>query len=535
MRKLSKLLGIVLVLVFLISNSGVAFACSIAGATGTSAVDMRPVMWKNRDSWGTTNCWQVYPFRHEANGQYWGAGDTYGDRFDFVGITDEDSFTITGEKIAWGGANERGLGLVQTASHTLSADTQTSLGYTSDMDPLGMDNGQLNNFILSRCETVDEVEQLLRDTNNGGGWNQSSARNTNSLVMVFDRYGCMATFGVCGTDFTRDNVTNTYTQDGNNHYSATHNDDKDTTNPPNGGYSGYDWRSNFSRVSYNRADGFPFFVDEHITEVVGNDVVNTGWYGDGIHDHETSSSAVKRWHRIGIRMDDPFSKDYRFMIQKDVNYNGIPQEDTVETLAKNIGELPAGLDKSTGFHLNRFVTTAGIVITGCNGNDPYDGKLTTIWVALGEPAVTVFVPIFPFAGEIPNALTDMYELSNEKRHLVYDYTDDDATGYSSGRNVDHSMDLVALTGVDPNNSTQSQYYGEGGIQKRIFASEDWAFSEYETRINSLIQGGFSDSELQERLRIWQNSKVNELVYCYEHDLVAGSGMRKKNDDEEMER
>jgi hypothetical protein len=47
----------------------------------------------------------------------------------------------------------------------------------------------------------------------------------------------------------------------------------------------------------------------------------------------------------------------------------------------------------------------------------------------------------------------MYLASNDKRHLVYDYTDDAACGYSCGRNVDHSIDVDALIGP-------GGYYGE---------------------------------------------------------------------------
>lgn len=520
--RFKKVLAVSLLIVLLaFCMSETALACSIAGATGDSTTDGRPVLWKNRDSWGSSSekqdCWKAFPFRHEKDYSSFGSGDTYTDRFDFIGVTDVDSYdTSIGEYIAWGGANEKGLGLVQSAAHTLANDFQTEHNYTPDQDLNGMTNGLLNHFILSRCETIDEVEQLLRDTNNGGGWNNSTARNTNSILMVFDRYGNMATYEVCGTDFTRDNTNSEYDQDPAGNYSWFHNDDKNLSNPPNGYYNGYDWRANFSRVGYSRSDGFPFFVDNYTTIVSNGEIINYGYgLNDGIHDWEPSTSAVKRWTRIGIRMDDDWDKDYQFMINKSVTSGGLGSDYTMETLARNIGELPA-VSKETGYHLNKFVTITGIVITGSKIGDPYDGKLTTIWLALGEPTLTTFVPIFPYAGDPPTALDDMYVYSNQKRHLVYSYTNDDSTGYSSGRNADHSIDCIALCGQD---GSTSKYYGEGGIQAPIFATEEWAYEQYENLMDDVLNTTYSLPALQTKLSQWQTSKANQIKSAYINNSV----------------
>lgn len=88
-----------------------------------------------------------------------------------------------------------------------------------------MSGGYLNHIVLSRCEHVDEVEQLLRDTNNGGGFFGSSARNTSTMISVTDRYGNAAVFEIDGDSFTRDNITTTYSPDGSGNYSAAHDDD----------------------------------------------------------------------------------------------------------------------------------------------------------------------------------------------------------------------------------------------------------------------------------------------------------------------
>ena len=514
-RKILSLLLLVIVSMVILCSK--AFACSIAGATGNSTPDGRPVIWKNRDAWKSENIWKTFAYRHTADFSSFGSGDRYTDRFNYLGVSDLDSIDpVSDEYYPWAGANERGLGLVQTSAHTLSEEFQTAHNFYSDQDPDGIDNGQLNMFILSRCEHVDEVEQMLRDTNDGGGFNNSTAGYTNTIVRVFDRFGNLATFELSGTDFTRDNVTDEYYQDGNGSYAQTHNDDKDLLNPQDGDYNGYDWRVNFSRVFYNRVDDFPFFVDDRTTEVIDGEVVNTDWIPDGIHDWEYSSSAVKRWTRIGIRMDDPYLKDYQFMIQKEVDNNGIPDERTIETLAKNIGVLPSD-QKLTGWHLNRFVSTFSVVIYGSKIGDPYEGKLTTIWLAQGEPTVSIFIPLFPYAGDPPPRLADMYIHTNEKRHMVYDYDNDDSGSYSLGRNVDHEIDCLALVGEE--NPNESKYYGEGGIQKNIFGSEYYVYKKYDKYMSSMRNGGLTDDQVRESLSEWQDYRSYELKQAYINDRL----------------
>ncbi len=521
MSKFTKLLLAAGFLLFL--GSTVTQACSIAGATGASTGDGRPVLFKNRDAWGSKDDWKVFAFSHEATGDTFGSEDRYGDRFNFTGVGDLDSIDpASDEYYPWAGANEKGLALVQGGNHSLKANVITAQGYTPDEDTNGMDNGQLNMLILSRCETVDEVEELLRDTNAGGGWNGSQARFTTSLVMVFDRYGNMATFEVGPTDFTRDNVTAEYYKDNNGFYSDIHDDDKDLANPVDGAYSGFDWRTNFNRVSYVSAN-YPFFVDESTTKVIDNTVVNTGDTPDGIHDWEYSISAVSRWSRVGHRMDDPLLKDYQYMIQKNTGAKGMPKLYDIESLAKSIGNLPYDGEKPTGLHINRFATTFSVVITGSKIDDPHDGSLTTIWLAQGEPTVSVFIPIFAPL-KTPGCLHNMYRFTNEKRKLVYDYDDDDSLGYSTGRNVDHAIDTQALTGSSDNGS---QYYGEGGIQYPIFQSEYWAYDQYDAFLQYLRTASLTERQLKTVMKLWQDVIANLMKTAYRMNISVPDMLDQK--------
>lgn len=484
-----------------------AQSSSMAVATGTSTVDGRPVMWKNRDHWSTPDGWKVFAYNYTADSSSFGSGDTYTSRFNYVGYTavgDSGIDPVAMEQVPWAGVNDRGLALMQVAGHTLTSDFATTHGYSVSQDLVyGMSGGYLNHIVLSRCEHVDEVEQVLRDTNNGGGFFGSTARNTSTMISVTDRYGNAAVFEIDGDSFTRDNITTTYAPDGSGNYSAAHNDDKDTANPANGGYQGFDWRNNFSKVDWAKATGFPYFFDDQITAVVtdpvtGEDSVqNSGSTADGVHDWEDSTSAVMRHNRAGIRMDDAHLKDYRFFIHKNVGSGALGTVNSIESLSKNIGDLPyAAGDKPTGYHLNRFASTFGAVTIGAKSSDPYDGKLAASWVSLGEPTVGLFVPLFAYAAEVPTAYADLYDAINDKRHLVYSYTDDDADDYSGGRNVDHSIDTVALAGRDG-------YYGEGGVQKYTFAIEEWAFDQFDGFIASLRDGTRTLMQLRDDMRAWQ--------------------------------
>ncbi|WP_248926724.1 discoidin domain-containing protein [Paenibacillus hamazuiensis] len=520
-----KMLAVSLAAAVMLPAETVVRASSMAVATGNSTIDGRPVAFKNRDHWSTPDGWQVYPYYYTADNSSFGSGDRYKARFGYMGITangDSGKDPVTNTTIPWAGANDKGLGLVQVAGHTLSSDFASDHGYPVSQDLTnGMSGGYMNHIILSRAETVDEVEQILRDTNGGGGFHGSFARNTSAMISVFDRNGNAAVFEFDGDSFTRDNITQEYQQDANGYYTAAHNDDKDAANPADGAYSGYDWRNNFSKVNWTKASGFPYFFDEQTTTVASEtdphtgdedmNVINTVYVPDGIHDWEFSTSAVKRHTRTGIRLDDPFKKDYRFFMHKVVGTNALGTENYLETLNKNIGELP-GDQKPTGWHINRFVSTFGTVLVGNKIGDPYGGKLTTMWVCLGEPTVGIFIPIFPYTGTIPAELATMYQAINAKRHLVYDYTDDNAVGYSGGRNVDHTIDTAALVGSTDN------YYAEGGIQNYTFDIENWAFDEYDKFMADLRTGTRTDAQLKADMTAWQQNMAAKMKQHY----VAGT-------------
>jgi hypothetical protein len=472
-----------------------AEACTIAVATGDSTADGRPVLWKNRDYYTRTDAWQATLFRHEKTGGRFSSDesdDLYGDRFAYVALSDrgdesQEGITET-ELDPRAGANESGLALVSAEAHTLRNGSQ---------DEKGINNGGLNHWILSRCGTIEEVQQLLTDTNDGGGYDGSYARDTASLIAVIDRLGGAVIFEVDGNSFARQNITKEFTTwDVRPHSSG----------PPAGGYSGFDYRTNFSRITFtNPISGFPYFVDVCTNTIVGDRVeLDCDGIPDGINDLEVGKrvSSVKRWDRVAARMDDG-TKDHQYFIQKWMRVGGHPRENYLETVARSVGYAPYlpsssehawTQEKLVGNHLNRFVTVSSVVIVGSKAGDKDLGRLTTMWVALGEPSVAIFVPVFPYAGKPPGVLDDFFLSVNAKRRLVYDYGEDtdgypvdniDAESpYSSLRNADHSIDLSALFG--------GNYYGEGGLQAYNFAIEDWLFKAHSATVGQLREGPITD-------------------------------------------
>lgn len=148
----------------LLTPAVVANASSTVAATGDGTADGRPVLWKNRDHWSTPDGWQVVPMTTAPDGTKFGTGDRYGSRFGYTGVTargESGKDPITGMTIPWAGSNDRGLGLTQVAGHTLDSKFQTEHGFTASQDLAnGMGSGYLLHVILSRAETVDEVEQI---------------------------------------------------------------------------------------------------------------------------------------------------------------------------------------------------------------------------------------------------------------------------------------------------------------------------------------------------------------------------------------
>lgn len=91
-------------------------------------------------------------------------------------------------------------------------------------------------------------------------------------------------------------------------------------------------------------------------------------------------------------------------------------------------------------------------------------------------------------------------------------TNDDAGGYSTGRNVDHSIDTYAMAGV-------GGYYGDGGIQALVFKNERCAYTWFDAFMRWMRTTNFDDTRLRTELRNHQELLATTLKTHYVNGTV----------------
>jgi hypothetical protein len=91
------------------------------------------------------------------------------------------------------------------------------------------------------------------------------------------------------------------------------------------------------------------------------------------------------------------------------NKNELTPKNVMQLVSKDVCENDAEQplkNFNTKFCISRAYTRLGIVVEGVEpGTDP---AYTTVWVNLGEPSVGVFVPVYPAAEFIPDAVKENY-------------------------------------------------------------------------------------------------------------------------------
>ena len=131
---MKKSLILVLSAALLASLSVLSFACTTAVFSGKSTLSGRPMLWKVRD----TDFYHNYVSRHQSPKGWW-----------YIGISNvEDK---KGEQI-WSGHNERGFGIMNSASFNVNKDDPASI---ADRE------GYVMRRALEECETLEDFEQLL--------------------------------------------------------------------------------------------------------------------------------------------------------------------------------------------------------------------------------------------------------------------------------------------------------------------------------------------------------------------------------------
>jgi len=131
---------IMIVLLFVCCCSSV-FACNSAIISGKATPDGRPLLWKHRDAREQENQLRFF----------------HGEKHDFIGMVNTKD--TKGTQV-WMGSNDAGFSIMNTNAYNLNKE-----GYEDPMDQ----DGYFMKAALERCETIDDFEKYLEETNGKRG------------------------------------------------------------------------------------------------------------------------------------------------------------------------------------------------------------------------------------------------------------------------------------------------------------------------------------------------------------------------------
>ena len=315
--------------------------CTAGVASGLATTDGRPLLWKTRDASATDNevIWNTSGQHH------------------FVSV-----ISAGHPESSWMGVNEKGFAIINTLSTDLPMER----------DGLQLHNGSFMVHALQQCATVEEFEELLRETNDTG-------RMTNTNYGVLDATGAAAFFETAGHEYWR--------------YDA---DDRE---------KGYVLRTNFA-INGERQDGrTPYSMDRFLQT---DELMREFYRTDKIDFEEIIKGQVRSF-------GDP-----------EGNLVPLPFTESIE------GHEPGYFPHSSS--INRNSTVSFAVIQGVlPGEDP---RLSTMWTILGQPSTGVTVPYWPVGDTPQEAdgpeTAPLNDAANRIRAELYDV---DLTASEGGRRV----------------------------------------------------------------------------------------------------
>jgi hypothetical protein len=301
--------------------------CTAGVASGRATADGRPLLWKTRDA-GATN-----------NEVIWNTSGT----FRFVSV-----ITAGDPSSSWMGVNEKGFSIINTLSMDLPAG------------PSGLHNGTFMAYALQRCATVEEFEDLLRETN-------ASGRMTNTNYGVIDATGAAAFFETAGQQFWRYDAADTE--------------------------KGYILRTNFARNGDGSRGDPPYSMDRFLqTEQLMIDFYRT----EKIDFKEIVKIQVRSFgNSDGELVDFPFTG-------------------TIE--GHDRGYFP------NNSSINRNSSVSFSVIQGVLSGE--DSRLSTMWTILGQPSTGIAVPYWPVGETPSEAdgpeTAPLADVANQIREELYE-------------------------------------------------------------------------------------------------------------------
>ncbi len=198
------------------------------------------------------------------------------------------------------------------------------------------------------------------------------------------------------------------------------------------------------------------------------------------------ANAVARSELTGSWLLENVAKD---LGQTDFDPYPLPFSGRVES-------LPAGMLPATGT-ISRTSTRSVVVITGPAPGEPVD--LSTMWTMLGEPSISLALPLWVGAQSVPDGLADRLtaDLCDEaKRMKTYAYSD---------ANHPSAINSYRVAEVDQfMNSTANEIYRETGDHLR-----DWARQAPGQTDFANVQQDLADIALTEYSRFWQAHPAEE--------------------------
>ena len=272
--------------------------CTAGVASGRATSDGRPLLWKTRDA-GATN-----------NEVIWNTSGTY--RFVSVISAGDPSSS-------WMGVNEKGFSIINTLSTDLP------------MARSGMHNGLFMAYALQRCATVEEFEDLLKETNEAG-------RMTNTNYGVIDATGAAAFFETAGQQYWRFDAADTE--------------------------KGYILRTNFA-VNGDRSRGDP----------------------------ASSMDRFLQTEQLMIDFYRTEKIDFKEIVKDQVRSFGNSDGELVELpFTGSVEGHPRGYYPNNS-SINRQSSVSFAIIQGVLPRE--DPRFSTMWTILGQPSTGITVPYWP--------------------------------------------------------------------------------------------------------------------------------------------
>ena len=342
-------------------------ACNVAVVTAEASATGRPFLWKNRD--------HAESYKQEVK-YYPEVISGVGGSLRLMGETTYNS----GVAVCTGGANESGFAIANTTCY--ESVTREAVNV----------NTELMEVALEECRTLADFEQLASEFTDR--W---SSGNISGIFAVIDAHNGAAIYEMWSDGY--DDIM--YRKFDAHTGSVT-----DENGSP------------FSDIRYDQTVGF-------------NNRTNSNHTNDWI-DIWTDTPRELRARQLMTEMlanSELSPRNFMRQVSKDV-CGGDPADycTTESKVMSSWDDEEDSYDNPnrdgemyTRYCISRYQTTMGLVVEGAAS--PAEANLTTMWVSLGEPSLSVFVPFFPAAGEASlYAWHDEHQYSDDRNRYYWNGT-----------------------------------------------------------------------------------------------------------------